>query len=131
MLAMVALYLVGAIVGWFVKEWDHGYADAAFVVLGMLAAIGGVLRGHLLFAERAHARPTFEAELARRTPWLVGVDATMGVALVLEGLIVTRSRPVAGVLVIGLGVGIALARLVVEKTTTESAFGTGIGRLHT
>jgi hypothetical protein len=91
--------------------------------MSTLAAAAGVLRGHLLFAERTHPRATFEAELRRRTPALVAIDAAMGVMLVVEGLIVTRTRPVAGVLVIGLGVGIALARLVVERTTTESAFG--------
>jgi serine/threonine protein kinase len=123
MVVTIAMYLLAATVGWLVKEWDHGYADAAFVLLGMLAAVGGILRGHLLFAERAHPRSTFRAELARRRAVLTAVDGIMGTALVLEGVLVARSRPVAGVLVIGLGVGLALARLVVERTTTESAFG--------
>jgi predicted Ser/Thr protein kinase len=123
MLVIIALYLVAAVVGWLVKEWDHGYAEAGFVVLGMLAAVGGVLRGHLLFAERNHSRRTFEGELERRAATLTLVDMIIGVALVVEGALVAQHRPVAGVLVIGLGVSMALARLVVEKTTTESAFG--------
>lgn len=123
MIVIIGLYLLAAVVGWLVKEWDHGYADTAFVVLGMLAAVGGVLRGHLLFAERNHSRRTFETELRRRTTTLTLVDLTIGVALVIEGALLARGRPVAGVLVIGLGVGMALARLVVETTTTESAFG--------
>jgi peptidoglycan/LPS O-acetylase OafA/YrhL len=122
MIVIVALYLVAAIVGWFVKEWNHGYADAAFVMIGTLAAAGGLLRGHLLFAERAHSRRTFEVELKRRDAALTLVDSLIGLALIAEGLQAAQTWPVAGVLIVGLGVGIALARVVVEKTTTESAF---------
>lgn len=123
MIVAIGLYLLATIVGWQVKEWDHGVADAAFVALGVLASAGGVIRGHLLFAEQTHSRQTFLSELRRRAPMLTAVDATIGALLLVEGLLATRLRPVAGVLVIGLGVGILLARLVVEKTTTESAFG--------
>jgi hypothetical protein len=123
MMVIAGLYLVAAVAGWLAKEWDHGYADAGFVVLGMLAVAGGVLRGHLLFAERTHSRRTFEGELKRRASALTLVDICMGIALVTEGVLSAQRQPVAGVLIIGLGVGLVLARLVVEPTTTESAFG--------
>jgi hypothetical protein len=124
MTVATALYLTAAIATWMAKEWDHGSADVTFVATSTLAAVGGLLRGHLLFAERWHPRETFNAELRRRAPVLNAIDALMGVLLATDGLLVARTRPVAGVLVIALGIGIALARLVVERTTTESAFGT-------
>jgi serine/threonine-protein kinase len=122
MVVIIGLYLTAAVAGWLAKEWDHGYADAGFVVLGMLAAVGGILRGHLLFSERTHSRRTFERELTRRTSALTLVDIGMGAALFGEGLLLAPHRSVAGVLIIGLGVGIVLGRLVVEPTTTGSAF---------
>jgi hypothetical protein len=122
MVAVIALYFVAAMVGWLVKEWDHGYAQGGFVLLAMAATVGGVFRGHLLFAERTHRRAAFLAELTRSAPILMPVDLLIGVVLVLEGLWVTRERSVAGVLIVGLGIGIALARIVLERSTTRAAF---------
>jgi hypothetical protein len=122
MATSLALYFVAAAIGWLVKEWDHGYAQSAFVLLAMAATVGGVFRGHLLFAERTHRRETFLAELRRSAPVLLTVDLLIAAVLVLEGLWVSRNRSVAGVLILGLGIGIALARLVLEHSTTRAAF---------
>ena len=122
MAAAILLYLVAVAASWLVKEWDHGFADAGFVVVAMLVTVGVVLRGHLLFAERAHSHATFRAELRRVTPVLFGVDLAIAIGLVVEGLWVTRERSVPGVLIVGLGLGIALARLVLERSTTRAAF---------
>ncbi len=123
MAAVIAFYLMAAAAGWLVKEWSHGIADDVFVVIAMLATIGGVLRGHLLFAERTHDRSAFDRELRKSTPPLIGVDLGIGAVLVAEGLWVTQTRSVVGVLIVGLGLGIALARLVLERSTTRVAFG--------
>jgi uncharacterized membrane protein len=123
MAAVIAFYLMAAAAGWLVKEWSHGVADMVFVVIAMLATIGGVLRGHLLFAERTQDRSSFHRELRKSTPPLVGVDLAIGAVLVAEGLWVTQTRSVVGVLIVGLGLGIALARLVLERSTTQVAFG--------
>jgi predicted Ser/Thr protein kinase len=129
LIVVMALYLVAVAAGWLVKEWDHGLAETGFVVVAMLATVGGVLRGHLLFAERAHDRATFRAELRRATPVLFGVDLVIAIGLVVEGLWVTRERSVPGVLIVGLGLGIALARLVLERSTTHVAFGPAGGQV--
>jgi predicted Ser/Thr protein kinase len=129
MAVAIALYVLAVTAGWLVKEWDHGLAETGFVVVAMLATVGTVLRGHLLFAERNHDRRTFRAELRRATPALLGVDLSIAAALVAEGLWVTRARSVPGVLITALGLGIALARLVPERSTTEVAFGDSGGRV--
>jgi len=120
---VLATYVAAAAVAWLAKELDHGVADAGFVLIAMLAMIGGTLRGHLLFAERTHNGQTFRRELRRSRVPLDAVDLVMGLALVSEGLWAARVRPVAGVLIIGLGLGIALARMVLERSTTHVAFG--------
>ena len=119
---VLGLYLVAAIVGWLVKEWQHGLADGGFIAIAMLTTVAGTLRGHLLFAQRAHDAGSFLAELRRSTPAIVGLDLAMSAMLVVEGLLVTSGRSVPGVLIIGLGLGLAIARLVLEPSTTRVAF---------
>jgi hypothetical protein len=119
----IGLYLAAAGAAWVVKEWQHGLTDPGFVVAAILATVGGVFRGHLLFAERTHTRAAFLRELRRAGPILAIVDVALAAITAGEGLWVARARPLAGVLIVALGVGIALARLVLERSTTEAAFG--------
>ncbi len=123
MVSLFLLYAAAIVAGWFVKEWERSWADAAFVLLAMLGTAGGMLRGHLLFAERTHDRLRFLRELRRATVPLATVDLAMAMALLGIGVWAARTRSVAGALIIGLGVGIGLARLVLERSTTEAAFG--------
>jgi len=123
MVAIVVLYLVAVAAAWLAKEWNHGLADAGFVIVAMSATVGGVLRGHLLFAEWTHERMNLLQELHRTSAPLAAVDLICSIVLVLEGLWVAASRPVGGVLIVGLGLVIALARLVLERSTTRAAFG--------
>lgn len=120
--AALALYFAAVVVAWRVKEWQHGLTDPAFLLLGAAAAVGGVFRGHLLFTERMN-REAFHPERRRAGPVTLAVDLLIGVIVAVEGLLLAASRPVAGVLAIALGVGIALTRLVIERSTERSAFG--------
>ena len=95
-------------------------SDAVVVSHG---GVSRVLRGHLLFAEWTHERMNLLPELQRTSAPLAAVDLICSIVLVLEGLWVAASRPVGGVLIVGLGLGIALARLVLERSTTRAAFG--------
>ena len=119
---VLALYVVAAVASWFVNEWQRGLAGPAFALVAMLATVGGMFRSHLLFAEREHDAATYRRELGRATLPLNGVDLTMAAALVVEGLWVSPVRPIRGALISGLGLGIALARLVLERSTTQAAF---------
>lgn len=121
--SVFVLYAAAIVAGWFVKEWDHGLADATFVLLATLGTAGGMLRGHLLFAERTHHRVTFLRELHRATVPIATIDLVMAVTLLGIGTWTALTRSVAGALIIGLGVGMALARLVLERSTTDAAFG--------
>jgi len=89
----------------------------------VVGTIGGVLRGHLLFAQQVYDRGTFLRQLQQTAGPLLGVDLALGAALVLEGLWVALAQAVPGALIAGLGIGVVLTRLVLERTTTEVAFG--------
>jgi hypothetical protein len=52
---------------------------------------------------------------------LLVADLLLAVAVTGNGLLLTLTRPLAGVLTTALGVGIALARLVVEPATTSAS----------
>ena len=52
-LAIIAIYVLAAVVGWLVKNRiETPVTVAIFVATGAAATIGGVFRGHLLFTER-------------------------------------------------------------------------------
>lgn len=121
MVAM-ALYFVASALAWQIKEWRHGFADTAFLIVGVAATVVGVFRGHLMFTERMN-RTSFEAERRRADPVTLIVDGLIGLVLAIEGWALAPTRPLAGVLTIALGVGIALTRIVVEPATTRGAFG--------
>lgn len=121
-----SLYFVVSALAWQIKEWQHGFADNAFVAVAILATVGGFFRGHLLFTERMNP-PAFNAERLRARPITLGVDLLLAAVLAVEGWQLTSARPLAGTLTIALSIGLALTRLVIEPTTTRAAFdGRGV-----
>ena len=119
--AAIVLYFLASALAWQIKEWQHGPSDALFVFVGVAATIAGVFRGHLLFTEQMN-RPSFAAERRRAEPVTFAVDVAIALALGVNGLLLTRTRPLFAVLTIALGICIALARVVVERATTTAAF---------
>jgi hypothetical protein len=121
-LTVVGLYAVASVVAWLTKEWQPGAAEAVFLAVGAAATIGGVFRGHLVFAERVHEHG-LTADRRRAAPVTIAVDLLIAVALAVDGLILAAgSRELIGVLTIALALGIAVVRLVVEPSTTRAAF---------
>jgi serine/threonine protein kinase len=121
-LAAIALYFLACAVAWQIKEWQQGISNGLFVLIGVAASAGGVFRGHLLFTERMNRR-SFVAERRRAEPITLLVDIAIALALFAGGALVAPRRPLSGVLTIALAIGIALARVVVERATTTAAFG--------
>ena len=121
-LVIIGLYLGAASLGWQLKEWvEVPTTVSLFITLGVGAAIGGVLRGHLVFTERINRR-NLGSERRRAAPMLMVVDLLMAVALVADALLLT-AWPLTAVLTMALGVAIALAALVLEPATTRAALG--------
>jgi serine/threonine protein kinase len=121
-ITIMGLYVGGAWLGWHVKEWVAAPATVSlFIALGVGAAIGGVLRGHLVFTEQIN-RKNLLSERRRASRALVIVDVLIAVALAADGVMLT-TWPLTAVLTMGLGIGIALAALVLEPATTKAALG--------
>ena len=123
-LVIMAIYILTATLGWQIKEWvKTPMTESIFIALGVGAAIGGVLRGHLIFTERINRR-NLRAERRRAAPALAVLDVLMALALVADA---TRLMiwPLTAMLTMALGVGIALAALVLEPATTKAALGDG------
>lgn len=117
----IGLYALVTIAAWLVKEGGSGVSRWAFILIGVLALIAGVFRGHLLFAERTN-QVTFPAERRRAGPATLVTDAGIGIALLIDGLLLAERQAVGALLVMGLGIGVVLARVVVEPATTRGAF---------
>jgi hypothetical protein len=120
-LIALASYFVASGLAWQIKEWQHGFADGAFVGVAILSTIGGFFRGHLLFTERMNP-PAFDAERLRARPITLTADLLVAGLLAGEGWQLTSLRPLAGTLTLALSIGLALTRLVIEPTTTRAAF---------
>ncbi|MEQ1870190.1 MAG: serine/threonine-protein kinase [Vicinamibacterales bacterium] len=120
-LVAIALYFLASGVAWQVKEWVPGMASVLFPCVGILAIVGAVFRGHLLFAERMNHQ-SFARERARAGAVTGVTDVMIAVALIVAGGLVNAGHEVWSLLIMGLGVGVALARVLVERATTLAAF---------
>jgi predicted Ser/Thr protein kinase len=121
-LVIMALYIGAASLGWQIKEWVKAPATVSlFIALGVGAAIGGVLRGHLVFTEQINRR-NLSSERRRAAPAMLIVDVLMGMVLVADGVMLA-AWPLTAMLTMALGVGIAMAALVLEPATTKAALG--------
>jgi hypothetical protein len=121
-LVIIGLYITAASVAWQNKEWFKVPATVSlFMALGVGAAIGGVLRAHLVFTEQVN-RKNLAEERRRARPALMIVDGLMAVALVADGTMLV-AWPLTALLTMALGIGIALAALVLEPATTKAALG--------
>jgi serine/threonine protein kinase len=118
---IIALYVVACVMLWNIKEIHPGPATLVFLVAGVLATTGTIFRGHLVFTEHLH-RTTLAKQKARAGPVTLGVDGAIAAGLVWAGGLWATTSALPGVLTMALGIGIALARLVLEPSTTSAAF---------
>ena len=122
-IVIALLYITAAMLAWQLKEWvETPVSVAIFLALGAAAAIGGILRGHLIFtAVMNPARLVTERRRARGATRLL--DLLIALLLFADAAIVAGTRALPAVFAIALAVGIGLASLVLEPATTAAAFG--------
>ena len=122
-LVVIALYAIGAVRAWQIKEWrETAVTVALFLALGAVTTVGGVLRGHLSFTERMN-RVRLDIERRRTASALRLVDWLIGGLLFVDGVLISSSRALPAVLAVALALGIVLASLVLEPATAAAAFG--------
>jgi serine/threonine protein kinase len=121
-LVIIGLYLAASSLGWQIKQWvEVPTTVSLFIALGVGGAIGGVLRGHLIFTERINRR-NLGSERRRAAPALMIVDVLMAIALGVDATMLA-AWPLTAVLTMALAVGIGLAALVLEPATTKAVLG--------
>ena len=119
----MCLYVIAATVAWHIKEAFVGPISRwAFIGLGIGAALGGIVRGHLLFTEQMNrARLVIEWRRTKRANAIV--DLLMAGGLFADAFHAAPTRPLWALLTMALAVGIALAAVLMEPATTAAAFG--------
>ena len=117
------LYITGAVYAWQIKEWvETPVSVSIFLALGAVATIGGVLRGHLVFTSvMSPERLTKERQRTTRPTRLL--DLLAAALLFAEAVLMAATGALPAVFALALGLGIALASLVLEPATTAAAFG--------
>jgi hypothetical protein len=120
------LYIAVTTLAWWIKELlkPNVMSLGVFVSLGIASAAAGVMRGHLLFTSALNPGHLASERGRLRVP-LLALDMLIAAGGVLAGLMLVSIRPLAGVLSAALAVGLALATLMMEPTTTSAAFGHG------
>ncbi|HMF97601.1 MAG TPA: serine/threonine-protein kinase [Vicinamibacterales bacterium] len=122
-LVVALLYVASAVFAWQIKEWvETPLTVGAFIVLGGLATVGAVLRGHLVFTDwmnRAHL--AIERRRARRP--IVVIDFLVAALLIVDAVAIAGVRALPSVFALSAAVGVSLASVVLEPATTRAAFG--------
>jgi serine/threonine protein kinase len=122
-LVVCALYGAGAVLSWQIKDWyETPMTVAVFLALGAASTIGCVLRGHVVFTERMN-RKHLETERRRTARATRLLDMIVAALLFADGMLIAPVQALPGVFALSLGLGIALAAIVLEPATTAAAFG--------
>ena len=122
-LTAMVLYFLASARAWQIKNWvDSPISLWAFVLMGIAASVGGIVRGHLIFTDAMNRRHV-RAELRRTRLAVVFADVLMAATLIADSFLLASAEPLAAVLTICVAVGIALASLLMEPATTAAVFG--------
>jgi predicted Ser/Thr protein kinase len=109
---------------WLVREWIGGRPGLALFLVGLVAAIAGIiLRWHLWFTVREYPSE-WPAQRRRSSPWLRVSDAILAIVLFVAGASASLTTSVAtGAFLVTAGVALLLSFTVIEPATTRAAFG--------
>ena len=122
-LVVMAVYVIASDVAWNLKEsFVSAVSLWLFIAIGIAAALGGIVRGHLLFTARVN-RPRLLQEWRRTARLNLVVDLLMAAAVFGDALLAVPTRALWAMLTMAFGVAIALAALLMEPATTAAALG--------
>jgi len=123
-LVAMTLYVVASTRAWQIKEWIHSSRGAlwAFILMGIAASVGGIVRGHLIFTDVMNAHHLFR-EMKRTRRVVIFADLLMAFTLAVDALLIAPLQPLSAVLTILVATAIALAAMLMEPATTAAVFG--------
>ncbi|OFW47856.1 MAG: hypothetical protein A3J29_10110 [Acidobacteria bacterium RIFCSPLOWO2_12_FULL_67_14b] len=121
-LVVALAYWLMAWPAWYVHKWTGRYGVLIFLATLATIIVAGNLRLHLWFTSR-----TYPSELpAQRAHVGAGIraaDVAFALTLAGTGLMIADSHTGWGALLVAVGLGAALAFLIIEPTTARAAFG--------
>jgi serine/threonine protein kinase len=117
----IVLYIIAMAHAWQIKEeWLRVPVSLwVFVVMGIAASVGGIVRGHLVFTD-AMNRPHLRSELERTKRIRLFTDTLLAALLTIDALLLAPQFPLTTVLTIALATGIVLAAALMEPATTAA-----------
>jgi serine/threonine protein kinase len=129
----IVLYIIAMYHAWQVKEWLREPRDTpattvamialwVFVIMGIGASVGGIVRGHLVFTD-AMNRAHLKSELTRTGRVRLVTDLLLAALLTIDALFMASLWPLTTVLTIALAAGIMLAAVLMEPATTAALLG--------
>jgi serine/threonine protein kinase len=119
----IVLYFIAMAHAWQIKEWLRQPVSVwVFVVMGIAASVGGIVRGHLVFTDVMN-RPHLASELRRTGRVRLFTDVLLATLLTIDALLLASQWPLTTVLTIALATGIVLAAVLMEPTTTAALLG--------
>jgi hypothetical protein len=123
-LAVMTLYVVATARAWQIKQWwVHSPVSLwAFVLMGIAASVGGIVRSHLIFTDVVN-RGHLAAERRRSRRLTLVADLAMAAILGFDAFLLAPTQALAAVYTICVATGIALAATVMEPATTAAVFG--------
>jgi hypothetical protein len=123
-LAVMVLYVVATTRAWQIKNWLHGSRTAlwAFILMGVAASVGGIVRGHLIFTDVMN-RGHLAREMRRARRVVIVADLLMASTLAADALLVASLEPLAAVFTILVATLLALGAILMEPATTVAVFG--------
>jgi hypothetical protein len=117
--AIMLVYILSAARGWQVKFWlGTPITIGTFMALGVLAAVGGGIRGHLAFTQHFNRRGLRDEWTRLRIP-LRAVDLLMAGALIVDAVLLAP-WPVNGVWTLALAAALGVATLVLDPATSRA-----------
>ena len=121
--AAMVLYTIATAHAWQIKEWVRSPTTLwVFVLMGIAASVGGIIRGHLIFTDVMN-RPHLVSEIRRTRRVRLFSDVLLAALLTLDALLLAPAWPLTTVLTICLAAGIALAAILMEPATTAALLG--------
>ena len=122
---IVALaYWVMAWPAWHVHKWTGRWGVLAFLATLAAIIVGGNLRLHLWFTSRTYPSE-LPAQRAYVSQWIRAADIALALILIATGLVIADAHTAWGALLVAVGLGAALAFLIIEPTTARAALDAG------
>jgi hypothetical protein len=120
--AVAVVYGAMTVAAWAARGVIGGGAGRTVFALTLTSAIvAAVVRLHLWFTSRHYPEELAE-QRARVARWVQGADWLFAGTVTAAGLLIADTRPALAILLFSVGLGAAIAFLVIEPATARAAF---------